>query len=199
MALNANPPDLAEMRVWRPVQTPVVTIDSVIGDRVVAGMKVDTEGFELKVLRGCARALAEQRIRLIQLEWNAMSQFVAGTDRRSRFCPQKQLGWSPGSSAPRPSAGRTAATGGSYPATELQSAAPRDPKLIGPSCSARCSNWCFASLGMMRGIRPHTPRRSGCDGRRQPSCTESNYYLAVADRQHKAAGFAKGSRSAEAK
>jgi hypothetical protein len=98
MALNANPPDLAEMRVWRPVQTPVVTIDSVIGDRVVAGMKVDTEGFELKVLRGCARALAEQRIRLIQLEWNAMSQFVAGTDRRSRFCPQKQLGWSPGSS-----------------------------------------------------------------------------------------------------
>jgi FkbM family methyltransferase len=65
-----------------PVQTPVVTIDSVIGDRVVAGMKVDTEGFELEVLRGCARALAEQRIRLIQLEWNAMSQFVAGTDRR---------------------------------------------------------------------------------------------------------------------
>ena len=40
------------------------------------------EGFELDVLRGCARALAEQRIGLIQLEWNAMSQFSQGIDRR---------------------------------------------------------------------------------------------------------------------
>lgn len=39
------------------VETPMVTIDSVIGDRTVAGMKKDVEGFEIDVLRGCHRAL----------------------------------------------------------------------------------------------------------------------------------------------
>ena len=63
------------------VRTRVVTIDSLIGDRAVAGMKVDVEGFEIQVLHGCARALAQQRIRLIQLEWNAASQAAIGTDR----------------------------------------------------------------------------------------------------------------------
>ena len=51
----------------------MVTIDSVIGDRTVAGMKIDVEGFEIEVLRGCERALSDKRIRLIQLEWNEMS------------------------------------------------------------------------------------------------------------------------------
>src|ERR1700744_6152126 len=37
----------------------LVTIDSLVGGRRVAGMKVDVEGFELDVLRGAARALAE--------------------------------------------------------------------------------------------------------------------------------------------
>jgi FkbM family methyltransferase len=61
----------------------MVTIDSVIGDRVVAGMKLDVEGFEIEVLRGCDRALAEQRVRLIQLEWNETSRAAVGMDRRS--------------------------------------------------------------------------------------------------------------------
>jgi FkbM family methyltransferase len=65
-----------------PVTTPVVTIDSLLGDRHAAGMKVDTEGFELEVLRGCAQALAGHRIGLIQLEWNEMSQVVSGADRQ---------------------------------------------------------------------------------------------------------------------
>jgi FkbM family methyltransferase len=65
-----------------PVLADLVTVDSLIGDRHVAGLKVDVEGFELDVLRGCARALAEQRIGLIQLEWNEMSRFAVGTDRR---------------------------------------------------------------------------------------------------------------------
>jgi FkbM family methyltransferase len=65
-----------------PVKTVVVTVDSLIGDRTVAGMKVDVEGFELEVLRGCAGALAQQRIRLIQLEWNMASEAALGTDRR---------------------------------------------------------------------------------------------------------------------
>ncbi len=62
--------------------TELVTIDSLIGDRQVTGMKVDVEGFELDVLRGAARALADRRIGLIQLEWNQASTFAVGTDRR---------------------------------------------------------------------------------------------------------------------
>ena len=65
-----------------PVETRLVTIDSLIGGRHVAGMKVDVEGFEIEVLRGCTRALSERRIGLIQLEWNAMSQLALGADRR---------------------------------------------------------------------------------------------------------------------
>jgi len=59
----------------------MVTIDSVIGDRTAAGMKVDVEGFEIEVLRGCERALSEHRIRLLQLEWNATSAKAVGADR----------------------------------------------------------------------------------------------------------------------
>jgi FkbM family methyltransferase len=62
-------------------RTRVVTIDSLIGDRTVAGMKVDVEGFEIQVLQGCVRALAQERIGLIQLEWNAASEAAVGTDR----------------------------------------------------------------------------------------------------------------------
>jgi FkbM family methyltransferase len=65
-----------------PIQAKVVTIDSLIQDRFLAGMKVDVEGFEIEVLRGCKKALAECRIGLIQLEWNQTSMRVLGTDRR---------------------------------------------------------------------------------------------------------------------
>ena len=61
----------------------MVTVDSVIGDRTVAGMKIDVEGFEIEVLRGCERAFSDKRIRLIQLEWNEMSREAVGADRRS--------------------------------------------------------------------------------------------------------------------
>lgn len=64
------------------VETMMVTIDSIIEDRTVAGMKIDVEGFEIEVLRGCERALSEQRIELIQLEWNANSTEAVGADRR---------------------------------------------------------------------------------------------------------------------
>jgi FkbM family methyltransferase len=65
------------------VMIDMVTVDSVIGDRVVAGMKVDVEGFEIDVLRGCERALSEHRIGLIQLEWNVASSEAVGADRRA--------------------------------------------------------------------------------------------------------------------
>ncbi len=45
-------------------------------------MKVDVEGFEIDVLRGAARALAERRIGLIQIEWNQASLVAVGADRR---------------------------------------------------------------------------------------------------------------------
>src|ERR1700742_5327415 len=51
-----------------PAVTELVTLDSLIGGRTVAGLKIDVEGFELDVLRGAAQALAGQRIGLIQLE-----------------------------------------------------------------------------------------------------------------------------------
>lgn len=59
----------------------VTTIDSIIGNRTIAGMKVDVEGFEIDVLRGCEQALSEHRVGLIQLEWNATSMQAVGTDR----------------------------------------------------------------------------------------------------------------------
>ena len=64
------------------VEIAVVTLDAVIGDRAVAGVKIDVEGFELDVLRGCLHALSEQRVMLIQLEWNSTSLAAVGTDRR---------------------------------------------------------------------------------------------------------------------
>jgi FkbM family methyltransferase len=64
------------------IATKVVTIDSVIGSRTVHGMKVDVEGFEIEVLRGCMQALSDQRIKLIQLEWNASSLKAVGADRQ---------------------------------------------------------------------------------------------------------------------
>jgi len=63
------------------VVTQLVTVDSLVGDRRVSGMKVDVEGFEIDVLSGAARALADQRIGLIQIEWNEMSTVAVGTDR----------------------------------------------------------------------------------------------------------------------
>ena len=64
-----------------PVVTDLVTVDSLIGDRRVTGMKVDVEGFEIEVLRGAARALADRRIGLIQIEWNQASVLAVGRDR----------------------------------------------------------------------------------------------------------------------
>lgn len=70
-----------------------VTIDEVIGDRIVAGMKVDVEGFERLVLEGATRALAEKRIRCIQLEWNSASVRVLGEDREPVAALLRETGY----------------------------------------------------------------------------------------------------------
>jgi FkbM family methyltransferase len=64
------------------IEVNMVTIDSIVGDRIVAGMKIDVEGFEIEVLRGSEKALSEQRLKLIQLEWNATSISAIGADRQ---------------------------------------------------------------------------------------------------------------------
>lgn len=56
-----------------PMRVRATTLDALVGDRSVAGVKIDVEGFERLVLQGAQGALAEQRIRLIQIEWNHCS------------------------------------------------------------------------------------------------------------------------------
>ena len=58
-----------------------VTVDALIGQPPVAGMKVDVEGCELQVLQGAACALREHRIELLQLEWNEASKAAREVDR----------------------------------------------------------------------------------------------------------------------
>lgn len=62
---------------------PARTLDALLGDRVVDGLKADVEGAELLVLKGARQLLAQQRIRLIQLEWNRESLRLLGEDRKS--------------------------------------------------------------------------------------------------------------------
>lgn len=48
----------------------LLTLDEMIGRRTVAGVKIDVEGFELDVLQGAHQALQENRVQVLQLEWN---------------------------------------------------------------------------------------------------------------------------------
>jgi FkbM family methyltransferase len=63
------------------IEVPISTLDEVLGDRTAAGLKVDVEGFELDVLLGGSRALAEHRVGVLQLEWNSMARERFGRDR----------------------------------------------------------------------------------------------------------------------
>jgi FkbM family methyltransferase len=62
-------------------QVTVTTLDEVLGDRTAAGVKIDVEGFELDVVLGGGRALGEQRIGVVQLEWNSMARERFGRHR----------------------------------------------------------------------------------------------------------------------
>jgi len=64
------------------IEIEATTLDDVLGDRCVNGMKIDVEGAERLVLEGAGRALAAHRIRLMQLEWSAgMVQTTLSEDR----------------------------------------------------------------------------------------------------------------------
>ena len=60
----------------------VRTLDDIIGERTVAGLKIDVEGAERLVLEGAERLLREQRVRLLQIEWNGCSRPLLGEDRQ---------------------------------------------------------------------------------------------------------------------
>ena len=83
LGVNYLLPDGTDGSSRVPSQEVVVeTLDNVIGDLTAKGVKIDVEGAELLVLQGARRALAEQRIRCIQLEWNLSSLSPLGTGRQ---------------------------------------------------------------------------------------------------------------------
>ena len=69
------------------------TLDELIGDRVASGVKIDVEGAEGLVLEGARRALREQRIRLLQLEWNPQSDANFGERREDTATKLDSFGY----------------------------------------------------------------------------------------------------------
>lgn len=61
---------------------PVQTLDELLGGRTAAGVKIDVEGFERLVLEGARTSLSQHKIKVLQLEWNDLSQARLGEDRR---------------------------------------------------------------------------------------------------------------------
>ncbi len=59
----------------------VDTLDNVLGERTADGVKIDVEGSERLVLEGSQRCLGDHRIRMLQVEWNEMSQRMLAEDR----------------------------------------------------------------------------------------------------------------------
>lgn len=137
------------------VETAVVTIDSVAGNNVVAGMKIDVEGLEIDVLRGCGRALSEHRIKLIQLEWNVTSRDYGGADRQ----PVADLLAKHGYSLYRPdSSGKLQPLSGLEFGPDVFA---RPPEELGRRLATGCAS-------------AHGPRcRTGRPGRSAPGCSDS--------------------------
>ncbi|QNA85139.1 FkbM family methyltransferase [Sphingomonas sp. So64.6b] len=69
------------------VTVPAVRLDDVVGDRTVAVMKVDVEGADLLVLRGCERLLKEKRVNRIFYECNPtrMAELGLAVDDAERY------------------------------------------------------------------------------------------------------------------
>ncbi len=59
----------------------VRTLDAILGDRAVRGLKIDVEGAERLVLEGGAHLLDDRRVDVLQLEWNDCSESLLAEDR----------------------------------------------------------------------------------------------------------------------
>lgn len=59
----------------------VSTLDAIADDRPIRGVKIDVEGAERLVIQGAEQSLRAQRIDLIQMEWNRMSEVTLGESR----------------------------------------------------------------------------------------------------------------------
>jgi FkbM family methyltransferase len=62
------------------------TLDSVLGARAPAILKLDVEGYELPVLRGAARCLADPRLRAVIVELNRSGARFGHSDREVDAC-----------------------------------------------------------------------------------------------------------------
>lgn len=63
------------------VEVDACTLDDIIGNRFIDGIKLDIEGAEILALQGARHVLGAQRVRAIQLEWTGVSQETVGRDR----------------------------------------------------------------------------------------------------------------------
>ena len=59
----------------------VRTLDSVLAGRRVRGIKIDVEGAERLVVEGGSATLGQQRVDILQLEWNALSRTLLSESR----------------------------------------------------------------------------------------------------------------------
>jgi FkbM family methyltransferase len=72
----------------------VQTLDALIENRRVCGVKIDVEGAERLVLEGSSTALTSHLIDSVQLEWNSMSADVYGEDRSAAAAILVSCGYS---------------------------------------------------------------------------------------------------------
>jgi len=78
------------------VQVPTIRVDDLLGDGVVAVMKLDVEGHEPAVLRGASRLLGERRLRHVVFEDHHGSESETCQVFRSAGYTLFQVGWSMG-------------------------------------------------------------------------------------------------------
>jgi FkbM family methyltransferase len=72
----------------------VVTVDEIVGDREVAAIKIDVEGFEQSVLEGLPRALREHRVGYLQVENNGLSMAHYGRSTAPIWAMLRSYGYS---------------------------------------------------------------------------------------------------------
>ena len=84
----------------------VARLDGLLGDGEIAVLKIDVEGADTLVLKGCERLLRSKRIRKIFFEQNARRMAALGVDPREAFIYLRDLDYICKPSGPRRRRGR---------------------------------------------------------------------------------------------